>query len=149
MTEVVNPLVADAIALYLKTKNYHWHLSGVHFRELHLLFDEQADALLAGVDVLTERVRRIGGTSIRSVGHVAQLQRVEDDNDDYVSPVEMTARLLADNRRLAERQRRAIGVAAEHCDETTRNALQGLLDQTEKRIWFLYEIGQGGLVAAA
>jgi starvation-inducible DNA-binding protein len=143
IAEAVNPLIADAIALYVKTKNFHWHVSGSHFRDYHLLFDEQAEQILASVDLLAERVRKIGGTTIRSVGHVSQLQTVADDNDDYVSPHDMIQRLLADNRHIAERQRRAIDICSEHHDEATSNTLQEVIDQTEKRIWFLHAISQG------
>src|ERR687886_1121103 len=96
VTEAVNPLIGDAFALYVKTKNYHWHLAGSHFRDYHLLFDEQADALFASVDVLAERVRRIGGTTIRSISHISQLQTIADDNDDLVAPPDMVQRLLQD-----------------------------------------------------
>src|SRR4051794_32340766 len=144
VVEAVNPLIADAYALYIKTKNYHWHLAGSHFRDYHLLFDEQADAIFESVDVLAERVRRIGGTTIRSISHISQLQTIADDNDDLVSPPEMVRRLLRDNLHLAERQRAAIAVCDENRDTPTGNLLQEILDQTERRIWFLYEIQQGG-----
>src|SRR5438876_2277722 len=108
VTEAVNPLVADAFALYTKTKNFHWHLSGSHFRDYHLLLDEQAEAILASIDVLAERVRRIGGTTIRSITHISQLQTIADDNDALVPAGEMIRRLLADNRHIAEQQRAAI-----------------------------------------
>lgn len=140
----VNPLVADAFALYVKTKNFHWHLSGSHFREYHLLLDEQADAIFAGIDTLVERVRRVGGTTIRSVSHISQLQTIEDDNDDFVSPEQMIQRLLRDNRHIQESQRAAIEVCEKHRDTVTANLLQELLDETERRIWFLFEVNQGG-----
>src|SRR6266702_5893050 len=101
IAEAVNPLIADAFALYVKTKNFHWHLAGSHFRDYHLLFDEQADAIFASIDVMAERIRRIGGTTIRSVSHIGQLQTIKDDNDDFVLPEEMILRLIADNRQLA------------------------------------------------
>jgi len=144
VTEAVNPIIADAIALYMKTKNFHWHVSGVHFRDFHLLFDEQADQLFASVDPLAERVRKLGGTTLRSVGHVARLQTIADDEEDYVSPAEMVRRLLADNRHMAERQRAAIDVCSANHDEATGNLLQEIIDETERRIWFLYEVSQGG-----
>jgi starvation-inducible DNA-binding protein len=144
VVEAVNPLIADAYALYVKTKNYQWHLAGSHFRDYHLLFDEQAEALFASVDVLAERVRRIGGTTIRSISHISQLQTIADDNDDLVSPPEMVERLLQDNRHLAECQRAAIAVCDSNRDTPTGNLLQDILDQTERRIWFLYEVSQGG-----
>jgi starvation-inducible DNA-binding protein len=142
VVQAVNPLIADTLALYLKTKNFHWHLSGWHFRDYHLLFDEQAEALLASVDVLAERVRRIGGTTLRSISHVSELQTIEDDNDEFVPPDEMIQRLLADNRHMAEAQRAAIDVCDENRDTPTGNLLQEILDETERRIWFLYEITQ-------
>jgi starvation-inducible DNA-binding protein len=144
VTEAVNPLIADAFALYTKTKNFHWHLSGSHFRDYHLLFDEQAEALLGSIDLLAERVRKIGGTTIRSIGHIGQLQAIQDDNDDFVPPGEMVRRLLADNRHMAEQQRAAIEICDQNGDTPTGNLLQELLDQTERRIWFLFEISQGG-----
>ncbi len=142
VTEVVNGLIADALALYLKTKNYHWHLAGSHFRDYHLMFDEQADMLLDSLDVLAERVRRIGGTTVRSVGHVARLQSLADDNDEFVLPADMLDRLLADNRHIARRQREAIEICERNQDTPTSNVLQDLLDKTEKRIWFLFEATQ-------
>ncbi|MGH7627911.1 MAG: Dps family protein [Gemmatimonadales bacterium] len=142
--DTVNPLIADALALYLKCKNFHWHVAGPHFRDYHLLFDEQAESALASVDLLAERVRRIGGTTLRSVTHVSRLQTIEDDNDELVSAGQMLQRLLDDNRQMAERQRAAIEVCDEHGDTPTGNVLQEILDQTEKRIWFLFEASRGG-----
>src|SRR2546427_10280688 len=110
VTEAVNRLIADAFALYVKTKNFHWHVASSHFRDYHLLLDEQADTIFNSIDILAERVRRIGGTTIRSISHIAELQTLEDDNDDFVLPEEMIRRLLADNRYLAESQRTAIAV---------------------------------------
>ena len=143
VTEAVNPLIADTFALYVKTKNFHWHLSGSHFRDYHLLFDEHAEALLESIDVLAERVRRIGGTTIRSIGHIGQLQTITDDNDEYVPAGEMAKRLLADNLQMAAHQRDAIEVCEQNRDTPTSNRLEEILDQTERRIWFLYEIVQG------
>ncbi len=143
VTETVNGLIADALALYVKTKNYHWHLAGTHFRDYHLMFDEHADMLLDSVDVLAERVRRIGGTTIRSVGHIGRLQSIADDNDEFVPAAEMLDRLLADNRRIARKQREGIEVCERNEDPPTSNILQDLLDKTEKRIWFLFEAAQG------
>ncbi|GAC1404399.1 MAG: hypothetical protein NVSMB56_18990 [Pyrinomonadaceae bacterium] len=98
VVEAVNPLIADSFALYVKTKNFHWHLSGSHFRDYHLLFDEQADAIFESIDILAERMRRIGGTTLRSISHISQLQTIEDDNDEFVPPDQMIRRLLDDNR---------------------------------------------------
>ena len=144
VVEAVNPLIADAYALYLKTKNYHWHVAGSHFRDYHLLFDEQADQIFASIDPLAERMRRIGGTTLRSIGHISQLQTISDDNDDFVSPENMIQRLIEDNRHIAEAQRAAIEICDENRDTVTGNLLQEILDETEKRIWFLFEVSQGG-----
>jgi len=143
ITEAVNPLIADALALFTKTKNFHWHLSGSHFRDFHLLFDTHADELLESVDIMAERVRRVGGTTIRSIGHISQLQTIQDDNDDFVSAGEMIRRLMEDNLHIAKKQRAAIEVCDKHRDSVTSNLLQEILDQTEKRKWFLFEILQG------
>jgi starvation-inducible DNA-binding protein len=143
ITEAVNPLIADAFALYVKTKNFHWHLSGSHFRDYHLLFDEQAEAMLASIDIMAERVRRIGGTTIRSISHIAQLQTIADDNDDFVPAGEMVKRLMEDNGHIAKKIRDAIEVCDKHRDSATSNALQEILDETERRKWFLFEVIQG------
>ena len=148
VAEAVNPLIADAFALYLKCKNFHWHLTGPHFRDYHLLLDEQADSALASIDPLAERIRRIGGTTLRSVGQVGRLQTIEDDNDELVPAQQMLLRLLDDNRKMAEQQRAAIEVCDDHDDTPTGNVLQEILDQTEKRIWFLFEASRTGREAA-
>ena len=142
--DAVNPLIADAIALYVKTKNYHWHISGSHFRDYHLLLDEQAEPILESVDTMAERVRRIGGTTIRSISRVSRLQTIEDDDEQFVPPEQMIQRLIDDNRHIAEMQRAAIDVCDSNRDTPTGNVLQEILDQTERRIWFLYEVSQGG-----
>lgn len=144
VTDAVNPLIADAFALYVKTKNFHWHLAGSHFRDYHLLFDEHAEMLLGSIDILAERIRRIGGTTMRSVGHISQLQTIPDDNEDFVPAAQMIDRLLQDNRHMAVKQREAIEVCEKNQDTPTANILQDQLDQTEKRIWFLFETAQGG-----
>src|SRR5436305_254041 len=143
VTEAVNPLIADAFALYIKTKNFHWHLAGSHFRDYHLLFDEQADAIFASIDIMAERVRRIGGTTIRSISHIGQLQTIEDDNTDFVPAGEMVKRLMEDNEHVAKMIRNAITVCDKHRDSATSNELQQILDETERRTWFLFEIMQG------
>jgi starvation-inducible DNA-binding protein len=139
VTEAVNPLIADAFVLYVKTKNFHWHLYGPHFRDYHLLFDEQAEAILDSVDAMAERVRKIGGTTIRSVGHIAQLQTIEDDNDDLVPPEKMIRRLAEDNGRMAKAVHDAMTVCDKNRDAGTSNLLQDILDKTERRKWFLFE----------
>jgi starvation-inducible DNA-binding protein len=142
VTNAVNPLIADALALYVKTKNFHWHLYGPHFRDLHLLFDEHVEAILDSVDIMAERVRRVGGTTIRSISHVSELQTIDDDNNDVVPPMEMVRRLMEDNAHIAKSIRSAISVCDKNRDSPTGNLLQEILDQTEKRKWFLYEIVQ-------
>src|SRR5437870_9924224 len=104
VTQAINPIIADAFALYVKVKNFHWHLAGSHFRDYHLLFDEQAEGILAAIDPLAERIRKLGGTTMRSIGHIAQAQTIADDNDEFVPAGEMVQRLLADNRQLAAAQ---------------------------------------------
>jgi len=143
VTEAVNPLVADAFALYVKTKNFHWHLFGPHFRDLHLLFDEHADQILDSIDVMAERVRRIGGTTIRSIGHISELQTIKDDNNAVLDPAAMVKQLQDDNGQIARRLREAISVCDRNRDSATSNSLQDILDKTERRKWFLFEILQG------
>ena len=142
VTEAINGVIADAFALYLKTKNFHWHLSGIHFRDFHLLFDEQADQILESIDPLAERVRKIGGTTLRSISHVSRLQSISDDNDALVLPHDMITRLLADNRHLATNQRAALERCEQERDHPTSNLLEEVLDGTERRIWFLFEISR-------
>jgi starvation-inducible DNA-binding protein len=143
VTEAVNPLVADAFALYVKTKNFHWHLSGSHFRDFHLLFDEHADQIFDSIDVMAERVRKVGGTTIRSISHISLLQTIEDDDNDIVPAGEMIRRLLEDNSHIAKKLREAIGVCDKNRDSATSNELQSILDDTERRKWFLFEISKG------
>lgn len=140
----VNPLIADAFALYSKTKNFHWHLASSHFRDYHVMLDEQATAIFEGIDPLAERMRRIGGTTIRSISHISQLQTISDDNNEFVAPDQMIAELLKDNQQIAKNQREAIDITEKSRDTPTSNLLQELLDQTERRIWFLFEVSTGG-----
>src|SRR6266508_1150643 len=128
VVEAVNPLIADAFALYTKTKNFHWHIASSHYRDYHLLLDEQADSIFESIDPLAERVRRIGGTTIRSIAHIAQLQTIADDNNEFVRPDEMIHELISDNRQVAEHQRAAIEVAEQNRDTPTANLLQDILD---------------------
>lgn len=139
VTEAINPLVADAFALYVKTKNFHWHLSGARFRDLHLLCNEQAEAIMAAVDPLAERIRRIGGTTIRSISHISELQTISDDNQEFVGPDEMIRNLMEDNRHLVEQQRKAHEVCGSTKDFATTSVLEDIIDETERRTWFLYE----------
>ena len=144
IVEAVNPIIADAFALFTKTKNYHWHIASSHFRDYHLLLDEQADSIMDSIDPLAERVRRIGGTTIRSIAHISQMQSIADDNHDFVPPDKMIQELIKDNRQMAERQRAAIEICEDNRDTVTSNTLQDVLNETEKRIWFLYEVSAGG-----
>lgn len=144
VTEAVNGLIGDAFALYVKTKNFHWHLASSHFRDYHLLFDEHAEQILESIDPMAERIRRIGGTTVRSISHISQLQSIQDDNRDFVPAEEMIQALLTDNLQIAKKMRDAMELAEEKRDHPTSNLLQEILDVTEKRIWFLYEISTGG-----
>jgi starvation-inducible DNA-binding protein len=138
----LNAILADVFALYLKTKNFHWHLSGPHFRDYHLLFDEQADQIFAMTDPIAERVRKIGGSTITSIGHIARLQRVLDNDVSYVVPEDMLAELCEDNKTLAARLRGAHNVCDEYRDVATASLLEVWIDETERRTWFLFEAGQ-------
>jgi len=138
----MNTILADVFALYLKTKNFHWHLSGPHFRDYHLLLDEQADQLFAMTDPIAERVRKIGGLTLRSIGHIAALQRVTDNDAEFVEPADMLAELREDNKSLTERLREAHNVCEEHRDLATASLIEVWIDETERRSWFLYESGR-------
>jgi starvation-inducible DNA-binding protein len=143
VTEAINPLIADAFSLYTKTKNYHWHVAGSHFREYHKLFDKQAEAILESIDTLAERVRRIGGTTIRSISHISQLQTIQDDNREYVPAGEMAQQLMEDNKRLAQMQRAAHEVCQRCHDVASLSVLERLINETERRTWYLFEVVQG------
>ena len=132
-------LLADVFALYLKTKSFHWHMSGRHFRDYHLLLDEQADQLFAMTDAIAERVRKIGGSTVKSVGHISRLQRVTDNDVDYVQPQDMLAEVREDNKGLAARLREAHNVCEEHRDIATASLIEVWIDETERRTWFLFE----------
>src|SRR5437762_230645 len=140
----LNALLADFFALYLKTKNFHWHVSGPHFRDYHLLLDEQADQLYATTDPIAERVRKLGGGTLRSIGHIARLQRLLDNDAEYVAPLDMLAELREDNARLAERMRETHGVCDEHHDVATASLLEVWIDEAERRAWFLFEATRPG-----
>jgi len=140
----LNLLLADQFALYLKTKNFHWHVSGPHFRDYHLLLDEQADEILATTDAIAERVRKVGGTTLRSIGQVGRTQRVLDNDADYVSPLDMLAELREDNMQLAARLRQAHGLCDEHGDVASASLLEVWIDEAEKRVWFLFEASRRG-----
>jgi starvation-inducible DNA-binding protein len=135
----LNALLADTFALYLKTKNFHWHMSGPRFRDLHLLLDEQASQIFATTDDIAERVRKIGGTTIRSIGHIARLQRLSDNDADFVTPQDMLAELREDNLTLAASLRETHGVCDEYSDVATASLIENWIDETERRVWFLFE----------
>jgi starvation-inducible DNA-binding protein len=144
LTGALNALLADLFALYLKTKNFHWHVSGPHFRDYHLLLDEQADQIYAVTDTVAERVRKLGATTLRSVGHIARLQRVLDNDAEYVSPLDMLAELREDNKALAARMRELHGVCDERGDVATASFLEVWIDEAEKRVWYLFEASRKG-----
>src|SRR5207249_4753297 len=138
----LNLRLADLFALYLKTENFHWRVSGPHFRDYHLLLDEQADQIYAIGDVIAERVRKLGGSTIRSIGHIASLQRVLDNDADYVTPLDMLAELREDNKQLAANMRVTHELCDEHGDVATASLIEVWIDEAERRIWFLYEAGR-------
>src|SRR5436190_23523182 len=140
----MNAILADVFALYLKTKNFHWHMSGPHFRDYHLLLDEQADQLFAMTDPIAERVRKLGGLTLRSIGHIARTQRVLDNDAEYVEPLDMLAELAEDNKELATRLREAHNVCDEHRDVATASLIEVWIDETERRTWFLFEARRRG-----
>ena len=138
----MNAILADVFALYVKTKNFHWHMSGPHFRDYHLLLDEQSDQLFAMTDAIAERVRKVGGSTIKSIGHIARTQRVTDNDTDYVEPLDMLAELREDNETLTARLREAHDVCDEHRDVATASLIEVWIDETERRTWFLFEASQ-------
>jgi starvation-inducible DNA-binding protein len=141
----LNLILADVFALYLKTKNFHWHLSGPHFRDYHLLFDEQGDQIFDMTDPIAERVRKIGGATIKSIGQIAHLQRVLDNDADYVDPEDMLAELAEDNKTLAARLRETHNVCDEYRDVGTASLIEVWIDETERRTWFLFESSRRGM----
>jgi starvation-inducible DNA-binding protein len=140
----LNAMLADVFALYLKTKNFHWHMSGPHFRDYHLLFDEQSEQIFAMTDPLAERIRKVGGQTLRSIGHIARTQRVLDNDAEYVEPSDMLAELRDDNKMLAARLREAHDLCDEHRDIASASLIEVWIDETEKRTWFLFESTRGG-----
>ncbi len=139
VSEALNVLLADAFALYLKTKNFHWHISGRHFRDYHLLLDEQSDQIFATTDQLAERVRKIGGTTLKSIGQVAKLQTIKDNDEEYVPPREMLRELMQDNKHMAAAMRKAHEVCDDADDVASASLLENFIDETERRTWFLFE----------
>ena len=138
----LNALLADVFALYVKTKNFHWHMSGPHFRDYHLLLDEHGDQIFSMTDDIAERVRKIGGVTIHSIGHIGRLQRLSDNDADYVDPLDMLAEVREDNRSLLTSMREAHNLCDEEKDVATASLLETWIDQTERRIWFLFETGR-------
>ncbi len=139
ISKTLNVLLADAFALYLKTKNFHWHMSGRHFRDYHLLLDEQSDQIFATTDDLAERVRKVGGRTLRSIGEIAKNQTIKDNNEDYVPPRELLRELMNDNKAMAAAMRKAHQVVDDLDDAATAGLLETWIDATERRTWFLFE----------
>lgn len=140
----LNILLADVFALYVKTKNFHWHVSGPHFRDYHLLLDEHGEQLFAVTDAIAERVRKIGGTTLHSIGHIGRLQRILDNDADYVTPLDMLAELRDNNKQLAAAMREAHSLCDEHGDVATASLLENWIDEAERRVWFLFEASRQG-----
>ena len=139
IAEAINGLVADAFALYVKTKNFHWHMSGPHFRDYHLMLDEQGEQIFATIDPLAERVRKIGAATLRSIGQISDMTRVKANEDEGVGPVDMLRELMADNKAMTANMRAAHEVCDEHDDIATASLLENYIDETERRTWFLFE----------
>jgi starvation-inducible DNA-binding protein len=139
VSEALNGLLATSYALYLKTKNFHWHVSGPHFRDYHLLLEEQAAQIFAATDDMAERVRKIGGVTLRSIGDISRHQSIKDNDEDFVAPVDMLRELLSDNKSVAEAMREAHELCDKHDDAATASMLEVWIDETEKRTWFLFE----------
>ena len=140
----LNVLLADMFALYMKTKNFHWHVSGPHFRGLHLMFDEQAEQIFATTDEIAERVRKIGGLTLHSIGDIARLQRIPDNDADYVDPLDMVGELRSDNQALIASLRETHDLCDEENDVATASLLENWIDQAERRVWFLFETSRRG-----
>jgi starvation-inducible DNA-binding protein len=139
VSEALNGLLADSFALFLKTKNFHWHVSGPHFRDYHLLLDDQAAEIIGATDDMAERVRKIGGTTLRSIGQISKLQTIEDNDADFVPPAMMLQELMNDNKHITAQMRKAHEVCDEHDDVASASLIENWIDQTEKRTWFLFE----------
>jgi len=139
ISAALNAVLADSFALYLKTKNFHWHVSGPHFRDYHLLLDEQGDEIFGTTDELAERVRKIGGLTLRSIGHIAKLQRIRDNDAEFVDPADMLLELMRDNKAVVHAMREAHEIADKHEDVATASLLETFIDAAEKRVWFLFE----------
>ena len=144
ISNALNPLLADVFALYVKTKNFHWHVSGPHFRDYHLMLDEQGEQLFDMTDALAERIRKIGGTTLRSIGDIAARQRIKDNDEPYVVPLAMLAELCEDNKMMAAELRKAHDVTDKHRDIASSSLIENWIDETERRTWFLYEASRLG-----
>jgi starvation-inducible DNA-binding protein len=144
ITAAMNGILADVFALYIKTKNFHWHMSGPHFRDYHLLLDEQADQIYAMADPIAERIRKLGGSTLRSIGHIARTQRLLDNDADYVQPLDMLAELREDNKTLVAELRVAHDLCDEHRDIASASLIEVWIDETERRTWFLFEASRKG-----
>lgn len=140
----MNAILADVFALYLKTKNFHWHMSGPHFRDYHLMLDEHADQLYAMTDPIAERIRKTGGSTLRSIGHIARIQRIKDNDAEFVDPLDMLAELREDNQSLASRLRVLHDLVDEHRDIASASLMETWIDETERRTWFLFESSRHG-----
>ena len=140
----MNAILADVFALYVKTKNFHWHVSGPHFRDYHLMLDEHADQLYAMADPIAERIRKTGGSTLRSIGHIARIQRIKDNDADFVDPLDMLAELREDNVLLASKLRVIHDLLDEHRDMASASLIEGWIDETERRTWFLFESSRHG-----
>jgi len=135
----LNKILADTFVLFVKTKNFHWHVSGPHFRDYHLMFDDQSEQIFATIDDLAERVRKIGGTTLRSVGQISRLTMLSENNADFVEPHEMLTELIADHKKIVVSMRSAHQLAEEHEDVATASLLENFIDGAERRLWFLFE----------
>jgi starvation-inducible DNA-binding protein len=144
ITAAMNGILADVFALYLKTKNFHWHMSGPHFRDYHLLLDEHADQIYAMADPIAERIRKLGGSTLRSIGHIARTQRLLDNDAEYVEPLDMLAELREDNKTLVSELRVAHDLCDEHRDIASASLIEVWIDETERRTWFLFEASRKG-----
>ncbi len=140
----LNEILATTFALYLKTKNFHWHVSGPHFRDYHLLLDEQGEQIFASTDDLAERVRKIGGATLRSIGQISKLQGIDDNDESYVLPVDMLRELMSDNKKMVQAMRECHKLCDDHEDVATASLLENFIDQAERRTWFLFEASRKG-----
>jgi starvation-inducible DNA-binding protein len=144
ISAALNAVLADVFTLYIKTKNFHWHMSGPHFRDYHLLLDEQGGQIFAMSDPIAERVRKLGGSTLHSIGQIARLQRIADNDAEYVAPQDMLAELREDNQALAARLLEVHNVCGEYGDIATASLIENWMDETERRVWFLFEASRRG-----